>query len=212
MIIGNILILRDKIHIEPYNREAVSYEYLSQLVAEHLLLTSPDVDISAALSIMPATRSTSISCDRARTPATNSRSPEGMDLNPLFIGSTSFRPVTTGGELQLFEQAGITLVHGWLVDPSGPEHSALVRTQDYDSSVNLLVEADHLTQGRFMVAEDTQPTFYEGPAFVEGSSSRAGSSSQTGSPSQRASSANTAFTQATYTLSAAEQKKVEDGL
>ena len=56
---GNILILRDQIRIEPPNRASVSYDYLAQLVAEHLLLTSPDVDISAALSIMPLTTRTS---------------------------------------------------------------------------------------------------------------------------------------------------------
>lgn len=58
---GNILILRDKIQILPYERTSVSYDYLSQLVAEYLLLTCPDVDISAALSVMPATRSSCIS-------------------------------------------------------------------------------------------------------------------------------------------------------
>ena len=54
---GNILILREKIQILPYDRPTVSYEHLSQLVAEYLLMSCPDVDISAALSIMPATRS-----------------------------------------------------------------------------------------------------------------------------------------------------------
>ena len=82
------------------------------------------------------------------------RPSEGMDLNPLFTGCTSFRPAATGGELKLFEQAGVKLVHGWLVDPSSPEYRVLSRTEDYDSSVNLLVEADHLTKGQFMVAED----------------------------------------------------------
>ncbi len=54
---GNILILRDKIQILPYDRPTVSYEHLSQLVAEYLLTSCPDIDISAALSVMPATRS-----------------------------------------------------------------------------------------------------------------------------------------------------------
>ena len=56
---GNILILRDRIQIQPWERTTVSYEYLSRLVAEYLLKASPEVDISAALSVMPATRSTS---------------------------------------------------------------------------------------------------------------------------------------------------------
>ena len=60
--IGNILILRGHINIQPPSRVTVSYEFLSQLVAEYLLTTSSDVDISAALSIMPHTQSTSVYC------------------------------------------------------------------------------------------------------------------------------------------------------
>jgi ubiquitin carboxyl-terminal hydrolase MINDY-1/2 len=56
-VIGNILILRGDIEIQPPERNSVSYEFLSQLVGEYLLLNCPDVDISAALSIMPRTTS-----------------------------------------------------------------------------------------------------------------------------------------------------------
>jgi hypothetical protein len=70
-----------------------------------------------------------------------------MDLNPVFTSATAFRPATTGGELALFASAGITLVHGWLVDPASPEHAAVSRVGDYDSAVNLIVEADVLTRG-----------------------------------------------------------------
>src|ERR1700761_327132 len=72
---------------------------------------------------------------------------EGMDLNPVFTSATAFRPATTGGELALFASAGITLVHGWLVDPGSPEYAAVSRVGDYDSAVNLIVEADVLTRG-----------------------------------------------------------------
>lgn len=84
-----------------------------------------------------------------------------MDLNPLFTGITSFRPAEAGGELKLFEHAGIKLVHGWLVDPSAPEYQAVSRTQDYDTSVNLIVEADHLSQG-LLVPDDAPPVKAEG--------------------------------------------------
>ena len=70
-----------------------------------------------------------------------------MDLNPVFTSPTTFRPATTGGELALFASAGIILVHGWLVDPDSPEHPAISRVKDYDSAVNLIVEADVLTRG-----------------------------------------------------------------
>ena len=80
-----------------------------------------------------------------------------MDLNPLFTGVTSFRPAGQGGELQLFERAGIQLVHGWLVDPSTPESQVLSRVEDYDTAVNLIAEADHLSSGQ-LVASDNGPS------------------------------------------------------
>ncbi|KAK0186690.1 hypothetical protein F5146DRAFT_1113646 [Armillaria mellea] len=127
--ICNILILRGNITIEPPGRQTVSYEHLCQLVAEYLLLNCPDVDISAC-SIHHAE--------------------EGMDLNPLFTAPTSFR--TGAGELKLFEQVGIDLVHGWLVDPESPEAEVLARTGgDYDSAVMLIAGADHTAKGQLVV-------------------------------------------------------------
>ena len=70
-----------------------------------------------------------------------------MDLNPVFTSSITFRPATTGGELALFSSAGISLVHGWLIDPESPEYPAVSRVKDYDSAMNLIVEADVLTRG-----------------------------------------------------------------
>jgi hypothetical protein len=77
-----------------------------------------------------------------------------MDLNPVFTSATSFRPGGAGGELKLFEQAGIKLVHGWLVDPDSPEALVLAKTQDYDSAVNLIAGADHISHGRLVVNDD----------------------------------------------------------
>jgi len=122
------LILREQIEILPRDRKSVSYEFLAQLLGEHILLAAPQVDVSAALSMMPLTK-------------------KGMDLNPVFTSATAFRPATTGGELALFASAGITLVHGWLVDPASSEYAAVSRVGDYDSAVNLIVEADVLTRG-----------------------------------------------------------------
>ncbi|EKM57873.1 uncharacterized protein PHACADRAFT_116301 [Phanerochaete carnosa HHB-10118-sp] len=129
--ICNILILRGCITILPSDRASVSYEQLAQLVGEYLLTSCPDVDISAALSVMPVTR-------------------KGMDLNPLFTEVSAFRPAGSGGELKLFEYAGIELVHGWLADPSTPEHHVLEQLQDYDTCVNLIAEADHISRGQFL--------------------------------------------------------------
>ncbi|KAI0261125.1 hypothetical protein BC834DRAFT_830663 [Gloeopeniophorella convolvens] len=129
--ICNILILRGQIEILPRNRTSVSYEFLAQLVGEHILLTAPEIDVSAALSMMPLTL-------------------RGMDLNPVFTSPTAFRPATTGGELALFASAGIALVHGWLADPAAEEYAAVARARDYDAALNLIVAADVLTRGRLV--------------------------------------------------------------
>lgn len=113
-----------------------------------------------------------------------------MDLNPLFTGISSFRPAGDGGELKLFEHAGIKLVHGWLADPSTPEFHILSRVKDYDNCVNLIAEADHLSHGNLLVNESSD----------EASSSQAGSSSQAAGPSSSPS-----------TVTPDVQQKIEEG-
>jgi hypothetical protein len=54
----------------------------------------------------------------------------------------------------LFEQVGIKLVHGWVVDPDSEEAYAVGKTADYDSAVNLIAEADHTTNGHLVLSED----------------------------------------------------------
>lgn len=78
-----------------------------------------------------------------------------MDLNPVFTGPTSFRPAGTGGELKLFEQVGIKLVHGWLVDPDSPEAAAVAKTADYDSTATFIADADHTAKGQLVVADES---------------------------------------------------------
>jgi hypothetical protein len=79
-----------------------------------------------------------------------------MNLNPVFTSPTSFHPSSAGGELKLFEQAGIKLVHGWLVDPDSSEAVALAKVPDYDSALNLIVDADHTAHGRLLVDDDAE--------------------------------------------------------
>ncbi|KAG1735291.1 uncharacterized protein EDB91DRAFT_1144738 [Suillus paluster] len=161
--ICNILLLRGQIEILPYERGTVSYEFLAQLVGEYLLMSCPDIDVSAALSIMPSTT-------------------KGLDLNPLFTGPTSFRPAGEGGELKLFEQAGIELVHGWLVDPESEEYRVMKHVRDYDTAVTLIADADHVTKGQLL----TQTADVWG-GDAGGSSQAEGSSGAGGGPSGYAS-------------------------
>lgn len=128
------MILRGYIAILPPERTSVSYEQLAQLVVDYLLAVSPGVDLSVALSAMPVTR-------------------KGMDLNPVFTDITAFHPAGLDGGLKLFHHAGIQLVHGWLADPSTREYEVLKRIQDYDSCVNLIAEADHISRGQLLQNE-----------------------------------------------------------
>jgi hypothetical protein len=122
---------------------------------------------------------------------------EGLDLNPVFTGSTSFRPAGEGGELKLFEQVGIELVHGWLVDPDSDEYHILQHVRDYDTAVTLIADADHITRGRLLAAG------VWGEAEPE-----AGSSSQAGSgPSGYASPSSPSDT-----YSDKDREKIEHGM
>lgn len=153
------MILRGDIELLPPERKTVSYEHLAQLVAGYLLKRSPDVDISAALEIMPFTQSTFLSHTPFPLPVNLMVLPylEGMDLNPLFNSATSFHPGgSMGSELKLFEQAGIKLVHGWLVDHDSPESRALEATPDYDSAVTLIADADHIAKGQLVVDDSAE--------------------------------------------------------
>ncbi|KAF8626952.1 hypothetical protein AX15_004619 [Amanita polypyramis BW_CC] len=131
----------------PVQMEAVSYEFLSHLVAEYLIANAPDVDVSAALSILPYTQ-------------------KGMDLNPVFTSPLEFNPAGDGKEMILFDQANMKLVHGWLVDPDSTEAKTVSEAQDYDNATILIAEADHITNGQLVVDENGN-----------GSSQQAGSSS-----------------------------------
>ncbi|EEB98181.1 hypothetical protein MPER_02356, partial [Moniliophthora perniciosa FA553] len=80
-------------------------------------------------------------------------------LNPLLRECKSFRPEGHGEELMLFEQVGIDLVHGWIVDPNTDEAKVLSKphAEDYDSAVVLIAEVDHLTKGQLVVHDTDIP-------------------------------------------------------
>ncbi|QRV89981.1 hypothetical protein RhiJN_17999 [Ceratobasidium sp. AG-Ba] len=126
----NILILRGDIVIQPPGRKSVGYEYLAELVADHILasplLDPTSDDLTKALSTLPHTQ-------------------RGMDLSPVFTSLTSFahsahsptHPTT------LFNLSRVRLVHGWLADPH-PErvYKALEKVGDYDTATTLIASCD----------------------------------------------------------------------
>ncbi|VDC04943.1 unnamed protein product [Peniophora sp. CBMAI 1063] len=181
LAICNILILRGHLPIDPPGRTSVSYNYLSTHLAEHLLSSAPDVDIGAALSVMPLTI-------------------KGMDLNPVFTSPVAFQPASTGGELALFAQAGISLVHGWLADPSSPEYSALTRARDYDAATDVIVAADVLTRGKLVLDDTVSEPSGSGSGSGSAGPSGSGSAGPVGSSGH------------TGGLSAQDRQKVEDAI
>lgn len=119
-VLGNVLILRDEISIQPPTRTSVSYEYLAALIADYIVSQMTDgmaIDgLSAALQKLPDLQ-------------------EGMDINSMWGSHSSFRQLGEGGELKLFGLCGVQLVHGWLADPSSSEYEGLIRVGDYDALV-----------------------------------------------------------------------------
>ena len=105
--ICNILILREQIEILPRDRKT-----------RLLRVPSPT---SRRAHPPNCTRGGRL-CRTINDALTWWRSSEGMDLNPVFISATTFRPTTTSEELMLFASAGITLVHGWLVYLASSEY------------------------------------------------------------------------------------------
>jgi hypothetical protein len=127
-----------------------------------------------------------------------------MDLNPVFTSPTAFRPAGAGGgELKLFQQVGIKLVHGWLVDPDSQESKALERAPDYDTAASLIAEVDHLTNGRFVLSAQEDPFLSAAEA--------AGSSSRSAGPTQPIASSSSSSPPVSSGLSQEQQDKIADG-
>lgn len=115
----NVLLLEQRLEITPADRPAVSYSYLSSKLTELLVTnnTSNDaVQLSAALRAMPALQ-------------------YGLDVNLGFSSPIDFVEDTAPDALALFRLAQVSLVHGWLPDPSdAPTCSALQRVGNYNAA------------------------------------------------------------------------------
>ncbi|SPO31785.1 uncharacterized protein UTRI_06502_B [Ustilago trichophora] len=133
----NILLLRGELEITPPDRPVVSYSYLSQLIAEHLLTKATTggegEGLEAALSTLPRTQ-------------------YGLDVDVGFDSITSFAASTGSdggaGELALFRLCGVQLVHGWLPDPADVEtHQAVQAAGSYNKATDIVVRGDEVADG-----------------------------------------------------------------
>ncbi|KAJ9476119.1 Ubiquitin carboxyl-terminal hydrolase MIY1 [Pseudozyma hubeiensis] len=134
----NILLLNGELQITPPDRPVVSYSYLSQLLAEHLLTKVTNQGhggegLEAALSTLPRTQF-------------------GLDVDVGFNSITSFA-ATAGndggaGELALFQLCGVQLVHGWLPDPADANtYEAVQAAGSYNRATDIVVKGDEVADG-----------------------------------------------------------------
>lgn len=156
----NVLLLQGRLKVTPPDRPAVSYSYLSDLLADFLLSsesgmrTSGTQDntawLSAALSALP-------------------RIQHGFHVDVRFDGPMGFanHPMSTPapsvdsegfGELALFCLANVLLVHGWLPDPRDTQaFAALRRAGSYNTAALRVAEGDQLAHGLVVQSSSADP-------------------------------------------------------
>lgn len=114
----NVLLLQNRVQITPPDRPAVSYAYVSDMLADYLLEINADpTQLSRVLSVLPKLM-------------------QGFQVDVFFDQPTHFGSATgadTSAELLLFRLAQVPLLHGWLPDPSD---ASLYRTMQYVRSYN----------------------------------------------------------------------------
>ncbi|KAG0148556.1 hypothetical protein CROQUDRAFT_714418 [Cronartium quercuum f. sp. fusiforme G11] len=127
LAICNILLLRGSINLPgPPNRNSISFQTLSSVLADYLVHHSPDPEhLNTALSVIPSTRT-------------------GLNLNPRFGSIDGFGPGS--GELSLFTSAAVPLVHGWVADAQDTETWDILvgKCGDYDKAVERVVIGEEL--------------------------------------------------------------------
>lgn len=135
----NILLLRGELTITPPDRPVVSYSYLSQLIAEHLLSKplegAAQGELEAALSTLPRTQ-------------------YGLDVDVGFDSISEFAAAAGdgrqggAGELALFRLCGVPLVHGWLPDPAdSTTYEAVKKAGSYNRATDIVVRGNEVAEG-----------------------------------------------------------------
>lgn len=135
----NILLLRSDISIPPQYEQTVPFDILAGLVADHILARSTDASqrVEDLFQTIPKTR-------------------VGLDVNPRFASIRDFNvPSDQAAEVQLFAQARVPIVHGWLAESQDREaYEALTtRSGDYEQATIRLAQADDLVGGLVLSTE-----------------------------------------------------------
>lgn len=138
----NVLLLEGRLEITPADRPAVSYSYLSSKLTELLLAQNVGNNASqlgAALRVLPSLQ-------------------RGLDVDIGFDAPTHFVSDSSGADaLALFRLAGVSLVHGWLPDPSEqPMYSAVQQAGSYNGATLAVANGDAQTNGH-VISSSSNP-------------------------------------------------------
>ncbi|CAM9285749.1 unnamed protein product [Ectocarpus sp. 6 AP-2014] len=133
LAIGNILLLQSNISIHPDLSE-ISFSELTQLVAGFLLDSNPphederinvnqQTQLDTVIKLLP-------------------RLQYGLDVNVRF---NSVRGFEFTEEMAAFDMSGVTLLHGWILDPEDKHTGSVIEGMSYNKLVEKLLEFRSLT-------------------------------------------------------------------
>eukprot|EP01048_Picozoa_sp_COSAG05_P002403 COSAG05_NODE_98_length_19441_cov_32.923327_6_plen_548_part_00 len=131
LAIANVLLLRGSVTIHT-DHQHISFRHLVEVLGEHLFAHEREESEAQALS-----RQSTISDTLSLLP----RLCRGLDVNVKFDSTEGFEYTQ---ELACFDAFGVTLRHGWLVDPQAVEAAASMAGLSYNAMQMLLIEASSL--------------------------------------------------------------------
>lgn len=124
----NVLLLQNRVQITPPDRPAVSYAYVSDMLADYLLKIHADpTQLSRVLNVLPKLM-------------------QGFQIDVFFDQPTHFGSDTgadTSAELLLFRLAQVPLLHGWLPDPSDTSlYRSMQQVRSYNGATTALANEE----------------------------------------------------------------------
>ncbi|KAI9281060.1 hypothetical protein BY458DRAFT_544415 [Sporodiniella umbellata] len=121
--ICNVLFLRGDIVIPEL--PTVSFEYLVEILGDHLLALEHKSPLEDILNVLPKLKS-------------------GLDMNVLFDSIHGFESTP---ELAVFDLFNVELVHGWIVDPQDiTTYDVIVKgCRSYNQTVECIVQAEEIS-------------------------------------------------------------------
>eukprot|EP00744_Colponema_vietnamica_P014011 GILI01019639.1.p1 GENE.GILI01019639.1~~GILI01019639.1.p1 ORF type:complete len:475 (-),score=29.46 GILI01019639.1:31-1398(-) len=160
LALANVLLLRQSIRIHPDVAE-VTHDYLVELVGNHLIHSNPppadetlaqnqQAAIEASLRILP-------------------RLAVGLDVNVRFNSPTEFEFTE---ELTLFDIFGVSLVHGWVMDPQDRPTVEALSSLSYNQAVEKVVSSSNAESDLSSSSDDALTQVHVIKQFFEDTASQ----------------------------------------